>query len=69
MKVDRPADLLRLSISYPGRTMTFPLHATSKTSFYVRSFDGEVTFRTDGDGRAESATFRIGGEDRPLRLE
>lgn len=69
VKVDRPGDLLQLSVSYPGRTMLFPLHAESKTKFYVRSFDGEVTFATTPDGAVESAVFRIGGEDRPLRKE
>ena len=69
IKIDRPGDLLQLSVSYPGRTMLFPLHAESKTKFYARSFDGEVTFATAPDGTVESAVFRIGGEDRPLRKE
>ena len=67
--IDRPDRLLQASISYPGKTMVFPLHAESPTKFYVRSFDGEFTFRTDGNGVVESLVFRIGGEDRPLRKE
>lgn len=62
--ITRPAELLQASISYPGRTMNFPLHAGSRTKFYMTTFDGEMTFQTNDQGVAEGVTFHIGGEDR-----
>ncbi len=65
--ITRPAEILQATISYPGRTMTFPLCAESKTLFYARSFAGEFTFETDADGTAQGLVFRIAGEDRAAR--
>ena len=65
--IARDASLLSATIAYPGRSMTFPIHAESPSVFYARSFEGQFTFRSDADGAAESLVFRIGGEDRPAR--
>ncbi len=69
VKVMRAGDLLQATISYPGRSLDFPMHAESKTRFYIRSFDGEVNFKTDDSGRAESAVLRVGPDDKPARRE
>jgi hypothetical protein len=67
--VSRPAQLLQATFSFPGRSMTFPLHAESKSRFYSRSFDGELTFQTAAEGAPDAVVFRIGGEDRPARRQ
>lgn len=67
--ITRPGDLLQATISYPGKSMSFPLHAESRTLFYMRSFDGQISFRTNATGAAEGLVFRIGGEDRVARKE
>ncbi len=67
IQITRPERLLLATIAYPGRTMTFPLHAESRTVFYARSFEGQFTFRTNPEGVAEFLVFRIAGEDRPAR--
>ncbi|MCK6466537.1 MAG: hypothetical protein L6Q93_17090, partial [Phycisphaerae bacterium] len=62
-------DLLNAAISYPGKTMTFPIYAESQTRFHLRTFDGTLTFETGPDGSAQGVVFRIGGEDRKARRE
>ena len=69
IKITRQDDLLQAVIGAVGKGVPFPLHAASRNRFYVRSFEGEFSFKTSADGTVESATFRIGGEDRPLRRE
>jgi hypothetical protein len=69
IRVTRPGDLLKATISYPGRSMEFPLHARSRTRFYMRSFDGEITFQTNDDGVADGLIFHIGGENRRAKRE
>lgn len=69
LQVARHGDLLQASISYPGRSMDFLMHAESKTQFYIRSFDGAVTFKTAADGTAESAVLRVGPDDKPARRQ
>jgi len=65
--ITHPDPLLAATVAYPGRGMVFNLHAESPTVFYVGTFDGLFTFRTNTEGVAEALTFRIGGEDRPAR--
>ncbi len=65
--ITHPADLLAATVTMPGRILTFPLHAESRTKFYIRSFDGELTFQTNPNGVAEGLVFHIGGEDRPAK--
>jgi hypothetical protein len=67
--ITRPADLLNAAISYPGKVMSFPIHAESKTKFNLRTFDGTLTFDTGADGTAQGVVFHIGGEDRKARKE
>jgi hypothetical protein len=69
LSITRPEELLTATISYPGRRMTFPLHAASRNKFYIQSFDGQITFQTNAQGVAEGLVFHIGGEDRPARKE
>lgn len=67
--VTKPGDLLQAAIAYPGKSMNFPLHAQSKDAFFIRTFDGQLTFQRGADGKAESVVFRIGGEDRQARRQ
>jgi hypothetical protein len=67
--ITRPGDLLVATVSQPERTTKFPLHAESRTRFYIRSFDGGITFRTNASGRAEGLVFRIASDERPARKE
>lgn len=64
ISITRPSDLLQATIAYPGRGMNFPMHAESRTKFYLRTFDGELTFQTDTQGNPQGLVFHIGGEDR-----
>lgn len=69
VKISRNGNLLEAVIGNVGRGVPFPLHAASRDRYYIRSFDGEFGFRVGADGKAEAATFHIGGEERPLRRE
>ncbi|MCC6231463.1 MAG: DUF1080 domain-containing protein [Verrucomicrobiales bacterium] len=64
LTITRPGALLHAAIAYPGKSMSFPLHARSKDAFFIRSFDGQLTFQRRPDGTADEVIFRIGGEDR-----
>jgi hypothetical protein len=69
VRFDRPGSLLQATVAYPGKSMVFPLHARSRTEFQPATFDGTFLFQPGADGTAQSAVFRIGGEERPLRRE
>ncbi|MBX3746671.1 MAG: DUF1080 domain-containing protein [Verrucomicrobiae bacterium] len=69
VSIARPGDLLEATFGFPGRGMTFPLHAESRDRFYIRSFDGEIDFRTGPDGTAESVVLRVSGEARTGRRQ
>ncbi len=69
IRIARNGNLLEAVIGNVGRGVPFPLHAAARDRFYIRSFDGEFTFKLGADGVPESGTFHIGGEDRALRRE
>ncbi len=65
--IAKPDPLLTATISYPGRSMVFPLHAESSTAFRTRGLDGRFTFRTSPDGTPDALVFRVGGDERVVR--
>ena len=69
LKVERQGRILHGSISFPGRTMNFSMHAESRTRYFVRSFDGEFNFKLGADGKVESGTVRVGPDERAIRRE
>lgn len=66
IRVSRPDAQLLATISYPGRSMEFPLFAESRTKFFLKTVDAEFLFRTNATGAVEGLTFHIGGEDRVM---
>lgn len=69
LQIDRQGSTLKANLSYPGRTLSFPLHAETKTRLYIRSFDGELNFNLDPEGKADSGSMRVGPDERPFRRQ
>ena len=65
--VSRAGSQLTARLRFPGRDNSFPLYAASETEFFMKTVDARLIIPADTQGAVERLTFRIGGENRPVK--